>query len=1038
MLLFCIPLLGIDRDRALDQLYHTGWTYIEGAPGQVHALAQTIDGYLWLGTATGLFRYDGIRFEPYRPPSGRKFQQRNILSLFAAPNGGLWVSYWYGGVSLIQNGRVTDYGEQQGLPSSAVQAFARDPRGTIWIAAGKDGLARLEGSHWKKVGPERDFSGAANTVYVDHAGTVWVGTPISVLYLPEGTSRFQIAATGLLRVKSFAESANGTMWMAETGYGVRPVPLSGKNSSGQGRAILVGSQAITFDRQGSLWITTLGNGIRRVPFPERLPLPKVKGPSAWRFRTPDVQAFTPQDGLTSDYIYCVLEDREGNVWIGSSGGLDRFRQSPVVSVSIEPVSIPGAPPIPSLHSFTTSALVAGDNRAIWAAGIGPQLLAHIQNGRIVSQLRDRYVDCAYRDPSGVIWIATPWSIFRLADERMHPIQPSSRSTIYSFSGAVPAGQGQTMRRLSLPKGGDVAVSLQSRVKAITQDGNGRLWISMDAGTFRLEGDRWISLESLGGPPGPATSEFTDSQRRVWFGFTNKIAMLDGEKVRTFSAGDGVQVGTVTSIQGQGASIWAGGEFGLERFEGNRFQLMSATDGTAFAGVSGLIVDQEGGLWFSANSGVIHIPASQLHQANSGKVKFENFGQQDGFNAPLRGSLASPSTAQTADGRIWFATSKGIAWIQPRRILRNTVPPPVIVESITANGRRYDASAPVTLPPRTKDLQITYAATSLTIPERVRFRYKLEGQDKDWQEAGTRREAFYTNLDPGTYWFRITACNNDGVWNEAGSTLQFVVLPAFEQTVWFKIICIIAIAGLLWLLYLIRIRQTTAQVRERLGARLEERVRIARELHDTLLQGFQGLLLRFEGVRKAIPEDHPARALMEKALDRADEVLLEGRERVSDLRQDETGANELPDRMIACGEELSQNHPGSFSLSLVGNPCALDPTVGNEICKIGQEALTNAFRHSRASTIEVEITYDHDRVRLRVRDNGIGIGQNVLLHGRDGHWGLLGMRERAQKIGAHVKIWSQESAGTEIELAVPGSVAYPLNTAGAQAKGGRHF
>ncbi|MGO4515852.1 two-component regulator propeller domain-containing protein [Terriglobus sp. 2YAB30_2] len=1024
MLFFCIPLYGIDRDRTLAQLHHTGWTYIEGAPGQVRALAQTTDGYLWLGTATGLFRYDGIQFQAYKPQSGRAFPQRNIVSLFATPDGGLWVGYWYGGVSFIKDGRVTDYGKPDGLPSSQVLAFARDRQGVIWIAAGKDGLVRLEGSRWKKIGPDTGFSGPANTVFVNRAGTVWVGTPTSVVYLVEGESRFQTAAQGLLRVRNFAESSDGTLWMAETGYGVRPVPLPGRDSGKRGPAVLVGSQAIAFDQQGSLWITSLGNGIRRVPYPERLHPPKIEGPSAWRFHDPEVEEFTPQDGLTSDYVSCLLEDHEGNLWIGTSGGLDRFRQSPVVSVTVQPVANRGALPIPSLQSFTTNALAAGEQGALWAAGIGPQVLVKIQNDKIATQLRDRYVDCVYRDPNGAVWLATPWSIFRLSSE--HETGSTREVVTYNYAAAVPAGQGQTLRRLNLPVTNRIAVNVQSRVKAMTQDQSGRLWVSMDTGTFRLERSAWTSLESLGGPRGTATAEFTDSQGRIWFGFANTIAMLDRDGVRTFSRKDGIQVGTITSIQGKGSKIWIGGEFGLEFWEGSRFQPVSPADGSAFSGVSGILANSDDGLWFTEQRGVIHIREAQLQQLSSGKVEFESFGLLDGFTAALRGSLASPSAAQTTDGHLWFATTKGLAWIDPKRVTRNDVPPPVLVESVLANNRKYDTSTFFRLPPRTRNLQIVYTATSLTIPERVRFRYKLEGQDKDWQDAGTRREAFYTNLDPGSYRFRVIACNNDGVWNEAGSTLSFVVLPAFDQTLWFRLLCVAVLAGCLWLLYLLRLKQVTAHVRERLGARLEERARIARELHDTLLQGFQGLLLRFDAVKKAIPQDHPARNQMESVLDRADEVLHEGRERVRDLRHDEISANELPDKLAASGEELRKDHEISFSLSVIGTPQPLDATVGDEVIRIGQEALANAFRHSSSSKIEVEITYDPSRVRLRVRDDGVGMSQDVLIRGRDGHWGIVGMRERTQKIGGQLKIWSQESAGTEIELTIPAAIAYPFS------------
>ena len=304
-----------------------------------------------------------------------------------------------------------------------------------------------------------------------------------------------------------------------------------------------------------------------------------------------------------------------------------------------------------------------------------------------------------------------------------------------------------------------------------------------------------------------------------------IAMLNGGRIRVFSGNDGVHVGAVTSIQAKGAEIWIGGEFGLEFFDGSRFQAVNPSDGSALGGVSGLVAAPNDGLWFSENQGIRHIPEAQFRQLDSGKVKIETFGVLDGLTADLRGSLSSPSAVQTTDGRIWFATTTGVAWINPKRILRNAVPPPVFIESVIANGRKYDISTLLKLPPRVANLQIGYTATSLTIPERVRFRYKLEGQDKEWQDAGTRREAFYTNLNPGSYQFRVIACNNDGVWNEAGTVLHFDVLPAFYQTIAFRILCAVALVAILWLLYLLRVHSIEQRHLER--NRAEEMLRHAR-------------------------------------------------------------------------------------------------------------------------------------------------------------------------------------------------------------------
>ena len=1025
LLFLCLPLYGIDRDQKLAELYHTAWTFRDGAPAEIWALAQTTDGFLWLGTATGLFRFDGIRFEPYKPQSGQAFPQRGVASLLAAPDGGLWVGYWYGGISFIKNGRVTDYGKPDGLPSNTVSAFARDRQGATWIAAGEAGLARLRGSRWNKIGRDWGFAGPAYSVFVDHAGTVWVGTSTSVAYLLEGGHQFHLAVQHLLPiVEGFAESPHGKLWMAEGGYGVRPVPLPGKRDRRLGPAVLVGAPAIKFDNQGSLWITTAGNGIRRVPYPERLHPPKIKGPSAWQFHNSEVEMFSQDDGLTNDYVHCVLQDREGNLWFGTTGGLDRFVQSPVVSIPLQPISYRGALPIPSLHSFATSALAVGDQGMLWAAGIGPQVLLKIQNDRVVTQLRDRAVDCAYRDPDGVVWLATPSAVLRLAHEPMDAIGPKPGAVTYHYHGAMAAGQGLILRQVDLPTAGGITVSPQSRVKAITQDPLGRLWISMGAGTFRLEGAGWTSLESLGGPHGTATAEFTDSEGRTWFGFANTVAMLDGDRVRVYSGKDGVRVGAVTSIQGRGTTIWIGGELGLEFFDGNRFKPVTPADGSAFGGISGIVLDPGSGLWFGENRGIIHLREAQLRQLASGKVEFEAFGLLDGLTAALRGSLASPSAVQTTDGRIWFATTNGVAWINPKRMVQNTVSPPVSIVSISNEKHSQPVSKAAKFPAGTHAVEIDYTALSFCVPQRVKFRYKLEGVDPEWRNAGNRREADYNNLGPGRYRFRVVACNNDGVWNDTGSSMDFSIAPAWFQTRWFLAACIAVALLLMYFLYQLRLRHLKEGFNLALEARVDERTRIARELHDTLLQSFHGLMLRLQLVDELLPEGK-ARAELERSLDRADQAIAEGRSAVYDLRSSTITTNDLAQAVKALGNELaSEDAAAAFRLVVEGPPRDMDPIVRDELYRIAREALRNAFSHAKARHIEAEIAYTPRLLRLRIRDDGVGIARDFLGQGRRGHYGLPGMRERARQIGAKLSIWSRAGAGTEIELKMPGSLAYP--------------
>ena len=935
------------------------------------------------GRQPGCFVSMAFDFNPTHRTPGKPFRSATWYSLLAVPDGGLWVGYRFGGVSFILDGTATDYGTPEGLPSGAVRALARDRRGAIWLAAGQDGLARLEGSRWSRVGSDWGFEGPAHSLFVDRAGTLWVGTPTSVASLVEGGRQFQIAAHGLLPiVQGFAEAPDGTVWMAEGGYGVRRVPLPGKNTQGPEPAVLVGSLAIKFDDQGSLWVTSFGDGIRRVAHPERLSPPTIQGPSAWRFHNPEeVEAFTDENGLTSDLTYSVLQDREGNVWIGTSAGLDRFRQSPVVPVPLRPLSIRGELPIPSQRSFATSALAAGDQGALWVSGMGPQVLLKIQNGTIATQLRDRAVDAAYRDGNGVVWLSTPSSVLRIAGDRVETID--------------------------LPTADGITVSPQSRVRAITQDRLGRLWLSMPSGTFRLDGSSWTSLESLGGPKGMATAEFTDSLGRVWFGFANTVAMLEEEGVRIFSSKDGVQIGAVTSIRSKGKTIWIGGESGLAFFEGSRFQQVNALDGSVFTGASGIIAETDDGLWFADNRGIVHIREDQLQQRGSGKVEFERLSLLDGLTAELR-PLASPSAVHTTDGRIWFATSNGVAWINPRTFVRNTVPPAVIIESVVANGNQHHTSKLVGLPPGTANLQITYTATSLTIPERVRFRYMLEGQDQEWQDAGTRREAFYTNLDPGSYQFRVIACNNDGVWNDTGASVSFSIAPSYYQTSWFRAAFGVTVLALLWMLYQFRLRQIAHAFNVRLDERVGERTRIARELHDTLLQSFQGLMLRFQSVRDLLPAD-PARAAeaLDGALNRADQAIVEGRDAIQNLRSSTTATTELAQAMTALAEDFAQGpngerSPVTFRVSVVGTPRDLHPLLRDDVYRIACEALRNAYRHAQASHIEAEVTYGAREVRVRIRDDGKGIDPQHVKAGRAGHWGLTNMRERAQQIGSKLQ------------------------------------
>jgi signal transduction histidine kinase len=312
-----------------------------------------------------------------------------------------------------------------------------------------------------------------------------------------------------------------------------------------------------------------------------------------------------------------------------------------------------------------------------------------------------------------------------------------------------------------------------------------------------------------------------------------------------------------------------------------------------------------------------------------------------------------------------------------------------------------------------------------VPEKMRFRYRLEEVDKDWQDAGTRREAFYTRLGPGEYHFRVIACNNDGVWNEAGAHLDFNIAPAWYQTTWFHTLYAIAFLALLWSVYQLRLHQLQRQFNIKVEERVGERTRIARELHDTLLQSFQGLLMRFQAVSNELEEGEPKQEL-DETIDQAAQAITEARDSVQGLRSSVMESNDLAAAIGSLGKELAAaaSRPPEFTVQGEGLRRSLHPILRDEVYRVAEEALRNAFQHSDARRIEVEIRYDERQFRLRVRDDGKGMDPNLLVgDGRAGHFGLRGMRERAERAGGTLTVWSELKSGTEVELSIPAAHAY---------------
>ncbi|SEM36057.1 Two component regulator propeller [Luteibacter sp. UNCMF331Sha3.1] len=978
-LAFAVGAAAMDnRDRDLAQYYHTAWTVREGAPGQVTALAQTSDGYLWLGTQTGLYRFDGVRFERYRPREGGDFLASSVASLYAPPSGGLWVGFRYGVASFIDKDRATHYAGESGLPSGTVYALARTPDGTIW-AATFNGLAAFDHGRWKPMGEALGLPGnRARTLATDREGRLWVATEDVLAWLPKGGDRFRIATRDVGRINRIAEAPDGAIWVAEADGGVRPVWTAASDPQTAGPSLRLSSAGLLFDRDGALWTPTLGNGIRRVPRVREL-AGRVVGPD-----DPNAQRFQERDGMSSDYATAVIQDREGNLWFGGSRGLDRFR----VSRLLPAMQPPGA---------TDFAMVAAASSGVWV-GTKSHPLTHLGLDGITRTNLAQAITAASRDPDGSTWLGGPNGLWRLH-----------------------GGEPEMIAPLPYPD--------YSGVQAIVGDGKGGAWVSLNRpGIYHYSGGAWTHdpLPAFANDPAPLVLA-RDHRGHVWMGFArNTVLERDGARDTTYGAREGLAIGNVTALLDDGPAMWVGGELGIAAIVGGRARMI-VTRGDPLRGVSGLVRDRRGDFWASAAQGVVRIRAADMAHALDDpafRPEVAVFDSLDGLPGTPAQFRPLPTAVVADDGRLWFATTSGIVSIDPADVPRNALAPTVFVRSITTDAGTWPATAEIGIPAHTERLRIAFTATSLTMPERVRFRYRMEGIDTRWRDAGNDREAIYTDPPPGRYVFRVVASNEDGVGDEAGASTVIVVARAFYQMPWFYVLCAIVVALLIWAAFLARLRRISVELRARLQERHAERERIARDLHDTLLQSIQGLTMRFQAIANRVPPDDPLRVAMEGALDRADEAMVEARDRVRDLRTSvgESGRLDVALRELAAAYATEHTVPVVVTVS--AELRHLDGLVRDELYGIAREAIHNAIAHAHASRIDVELRFEGCDLVLSVRDDGRGIDQVVLRDGRDGHWGLRGIRERAIAAGGVPSIASRLDGGTEILVRVPAARAFP--------------
>jgi signal transduction histidine kinase/ligand-binding sensor domain-containing protein len=980
----CPRISALVRDRKITQFYHSAWLARDGAPSQINAIAQTTDGYLWFGSARGLFQFDSVQFKLYEPASGDRFPSNNINALMATPDNGLWISFNPYGIGFLKNGRFFLYDQ----PRFALASFVRDLDGRIW-AGTITGLLLFDGSDWTEIGSRWNFAGHRIwTMFVDRSGTLWVATDDTLLFLHRGSNQFQKTGTRVaLGVIRIAQAGSGQLWFSQWGHVLKTMDDQGRILKSP--TIQVRATNFLFDRDGSLWMVGFSIGIGRLRFPERLANRTENGDD------PKLERFTREDGLTDNEVNNVFEDREGNIWVTSSVGVNRFRYSYFIPVKLPPPT-------------TYLTLVTGSSGGFW---IGTEVYAPFRRiSENESSLKampvSARISSVYQESKDTVWWGGRDGIYR---------QKRDRFDFFRVPRQVPS---------------DWVWEL------FPDDRNGGLWVSSgDYGLIHFKDGVWTFPPKPEGLPdfGPSAS-FHETAGRTWLGYRDgRVFLLTREAIRAYSRNDGLDIGRIRVIRGHGSQMFFGGEIGWAVLENGRFTTIRAAGVRAFGAVTGIVEAADGSVWLNEQHGIVYVSPSDILQLAKGPdhiVQPQFFDFLDGLPGAAQTQFRSSTAIETSNGRLWFATDNGPAWVDPAHMLGNTLPPPVIITALNTDSNRYAVSDEIRLPKGTTTVRFEYTALSFSIPERVRFKYMLQGVDQSWHDAGNLREAVYNNLSPGPYEFRVIAANNDGIWNNAGSTISFSIAPRFYQTTWFHLLYVAAFLVLLWAIYQFRISQLRRQFNIGVEARVNERTRIARDLHDTLLQSFQGLTLHFQRARNLLPgRTVEAIQTLDIALDGAEQAIVEGRDAIHDLRSPTTAPKALEEEIRALGEELvakgaDQKEPMEFRIVIEGSASALRPNLHAEVFRIAREALRNAFNHSQGRLIETEMAYTESLFRIRIRDDGKGIDSDERLKAeRGGHWGLRGMRERAEHLGGEFGVWSEPGTGTEIELRIPASVAY---------------
>jgi ligand-binding sensor domain-containing protein/two-component sensor histidine kinase len=1001
------------------------WQREQGLPSNtIRSILQTSDGYLWLATDEGLVRFDGIRFRTFDTRNTPELKSNEIQVLFEAKDQSLWIGTG-AGAARVRDGRFVAFdsaafGSPDGPSSDRVSSIVEDKDGQIWIATTSGLRTYVQGTAGIRAyaeGTIRSYStsdglpsDSINSIYEDRSGALWVSTAAGLARFG-GKDRIEqfTTANGLPHdnVKSVFEDRAGSLWVNTLGGLARLSNNKFEIYSAANGLLSDRVWSIHEDRNGDLWFGTDGglnrysNGaLSSYTTTEGLPDNTVwsvhedRAGVLWmatpgglaRLSDGKIAPYTTRDGLSDDVILSLFDDREGSLWIGTeSGGLNRLKDAKFTTLAARD----------GLASDFVWSVLQGADGSLWAGTNGGGL-SRVQNGRVTSYttqdgLASNIVRALCEDTNGSLWIGTPGGLNRMTR----------------------AGRIETFR---------VEDGLSSNaVLAVEEDREGGIWIATLGGLTRFKDGKFRVYTGRDGLSDDAVTSLCASRDGgLWIGTrSGALNKLDGARVVSYRSDRWTTDDSVRAIyEDPDGVVWVGTRrSGLSRFQDGRFTTWTSREGLFDDTVYQIIEDANQNLWMSSPRGVFRVSKPDLlpaHSAGTRVIDSVPYGTADGMLS-RECSGGQPAGWKSRDGKLWFPTARGVAMIDPLNMPLNTVVPPVVIERAMVDGQPVETGAKVELPPGKERYEFHYTALSLVAPEKVRFKYQLSGYDEDWIDAGTERIAPYTHVPPGNYTFRVKACNNDGVWNEEGAAFSLYLRPHFYQTWWFYAACI-GLAGLLgFAVYRLRVRR----IKSEFSAVLEERNRMAREIHDTLAQGFVGIALQLQAVEKSLPESpDTANKHLTLARSMVSHSLAEARRTVWDLRSQALESGDLAKALSETATRMTQDAAVQAEVRITGQPRRLPPQIENNTLRIAQEALTNALKHAGASRVMIDLGFEQNGLTLKVADDGCGFDTKQVLGVVDGHFGLRGMRERVEHMGGELFVTSSPGEGTEVIARVP--------------------